>query len=41
MVCSEVAAMQAGGKGVRRQLLEMCRDLPNQAQICGRCLELN
>ena len=41
MVCSEVAAMQAEGKGVRRELMEMCEDLPNQTRIHGRCFELN
>ena len=40
-----------GGKGVSRELMELgkdleelmepCGDLPNQAQIRGRCLELN
>ena len=41
MVCSEVATMQAGGKGVRRELMELCENLPNQAPIHGRCLEQN
>ena len=31
----------AGGEVVRRELLELWRDIANQAQIRGRCLEPN
>ena len=41
MVCSGVAAMRTGGKGVRRELMELCRDLPNRTRVYERCLESN
>ena len=34
-------SIHAGGKGVRRELMELRGDLSNQAQIRERCLELN
>ena len=33
--CHEVS------KGRKRELMELCGNLSNQAKICGRCLELN
>ena len=33
----ERGSSHAGGKGVRRELIELCGDLSSQARIRGRC----